>query len=173
MRTPRATQSSARRQLELSLISTTSAGKRLIPFLRKNTVQAHRLLKSPLRELSIALVGDDLMSSLHCRFMGIDGPTDVLTFPLGEDRRGRAIAGEIIICVPEAHRQAKERRIELRREVLLYAIHGLLHLHGMDDMTETGFKAMHRKEDKLLSQLGIEPTFAPSSAASSPRKGRK
>ena len=57
--------------------------------LKKTLPLAHRLLRSPLRELSIALVGDAQMSELHDRFMKDRSATDVLTFPLEENSRGR------------------------------------------------------------------------------------
>ena len=119
------------------------------------------MLRSPLRELSLALVGDGRMSQLHHQFMGITGPTDVLTFPLDADARGRTISGEVVVCVPEARRQARARGTEARREVLLYALHGLLHLDGLDDRTAPGFRRMHATEDRILSRLGVGPVFAP------------
>ncbi len=45
--------------------------------------------------------------------------------------------------------------------MLLYAVHGLLHLCGYDDRTPAGFRRMHRKEDDLLARLGVGPVFGP------------
>jgi probable rRNA maturation factor len=100
-------------------------------------------------------VNDATMSKLHQQFMNIAGPTDVLTFPMDETHE----SGEIVICVPEARRRAKEQRGTLRNELLLYAIHGMLHLCGMDDRTQKGFERMHRMEDEILTRLGIGPVF--------------
>lgn len=134
-------------------------GRRFVPFLRRHLLAAHGLLRPALRELSLALVGDNPMSLLHKRFMNIEGPTDVLTFPLDFDAAGRVTAGEVVICVPEAARQARLRGIEVREELLLYALHGMLHLSGFDDRTDTGFRQMHRKEDDILGCLGLGPVF--------------
>ena len=101
------------------------------------------------------------MSELHQEFMSIKGPTDVLTFPIDNDARGRITAGEVVICIPYARRIAKERKIPVDREVLLYAIHGMLHLLGHDDRTPPGYRTMHRTEDELLTQLGLGPVFDP------------
>ena len=49
------------------------------------------------------------MAELHERFMNIPGPTDVLTFELDHDGKGRVVAGEVVVCVPYAVKQAKER----------------------------------------------------------------
>jgi probable rRNA maturation factor len=110
--------------------------------------------------MSIALVGDRKMSALHKQFLNIGGPTDVLTFPLELDGRNRAISGEIIICVPEARRQCRQNGVDLRQELLLYALHGMLHLCGFDDRTESDFRKMHRREDEILDQLGVGPVFS-------------
>jgi probable rRNA maturation factor len=143
---------------KLHVIDETGAGH--VAFLRKHLRSAHRILDPSLRELSLALVGDSRMSTLHREFMNIPGPTDVLTFPIDLDRRGRAVSGEIVICVPEARRAAKSHGTSVRHELLLYAIHGMLHLAGFDDRTETGFRKMHRTEDDILTRLGIGRVFA-------------
>ena len=146
----------------LSLQITAAAGSAHVPFVRRHLRAAHRILRPPLVDLSVALVGDAKMSSLHEHFMGIPGPTDVLTFPLDLDGRGRPVAGEVVVCVPEARRRAKEHGVALERELLLYALHGLLHLCGYDDRTDASFHAMHRTEDQILTRLGVGPVFAPS-----------
>ena len=109
------------------------------------------------------------MSELHERFLHISGPTDVLTFELDHNARGKVISGEVIICLPQAKRQAQLRKIPLQdAELLLYALHGMLHLCGFDDRTESGYRHMHRTEDRILSQLGIGPVFS----GSSPNRSR-
>ena len=128
--------------------------------LRRYLPRAHQLLRPPLRELSVALVGDSQMSRLHQQFMNVAGPTDVLTFPLDTDARGRAISGEVIVCIPFAVREAGKRAIAPAKEVLLYALHGMLHLCGFDDRTAKAFRTMHRKEDQILTALGLGPVFA-------------
>ena len=109
--------------------------------------------------MSLALVGDRMMSKLHLQFMNIAGPTDVLTFPLDSDEHGRVISGEVIVCVPEAKRRVSGTSVKLRDELLLYALHGMLHLCGFDDRTAADFKIMHRKEDQILKQLGVGAVF--------------
>ncbi|HEY0008111.1 MAG TPA: rRNA maturation RNase YbeY [Tepidisphaeraceae bacterium] len=136
-------------------------GHEHVSYIKRHVASAIDLLKSPLRELSVALVGDQHMSELHQRFLNIAGTTDVLTFEIDHSPREKVVAGEIIICVAEARRQAKARKHALRHELLLYAVHGLLHLHGYDDRTEKDHRRMHRKEDALLMLLGVGPVFAP------------
>ena len=111
-------------------------------------------------EISVALVGDRRMSELHERFMGIAGPTDVLTFELEHDGRGRVVAGEVVVCVPHAVRAARRSGVAVRKEVLLYALHGMLHLCGFDDRTDRDFVRMHQREDDILKKLGVGVVFA-------------
>ena len=154
----------------LNLEVTARIGKAFVPFLREKLLGAHKLLRPPLRELSLALVNDSTMSKLHEQFMSIAGPTDVLTFPIDEDARGRIISGEVVVCVPEARRKARVMGTTVQREVLLYALHGMLHLCSFDDRTAAGFQEMHRTEDQILQRLGVGSVFAPQARDS--RKGR-
>src|SRR5688500_7604578 len=113
---------SQRRRHPLDLVINAHLGRAHGAFLRRQLRRAHEILSPRLRELSVVLVNDARMSQLHERFMGIAGPTDVLTFELEHDGRGHVTSGEVIVCVPEARRQAKARGIELRMELLLYAL---------------------------------------------------
>ena len=101
------------------------------------------------------------------------GFADVLTFPLETDSGGHTISGEIVVCVPEARRRARERGIPLEREVLLYALHGMLHLIGYDDRTDAGFAKMHRIEDDILTALGVGPVFRAPNRSRRARSGAK
>ena len=156
----------------LALTVRAEQGRRYSRYLGRHLRAAHRALRPPLGELSVALVGDRRMAHLHEQFMGIPGPTDVLTFPLEEDRKGRVTSGEVVVCVPEARRRAKEHGVTVERELLLYALHGMLHLCGYDDRTDADFQTMHRKEDQILAQLGVGPVFAPAPTAVDKRPRR-
>jgi probable rRNA maturation factor len=158
---------------DLDLSITPGPGRAFVPYLRRHLRAAHGILRPPLSQLSVALVGDRKMSDLHEQFMGIAGPTDVLTFPLDVDGRGRPVSGEVVICVPEARRRAKTEGVPVERELLLYALHGMLHLCGYDDRTDAAFKAMHRTEDHILTQLGVGPVFSPQNGAGPDKPSRR
>jgi probable rRNA maturation factor len=145
----------------LRLVIHAQLAREHVPFLRRNLRQAHAILSPALSDLSLALVTARRMAQLHEQFLSLPGPTDVLTFELEHDARGDVTAGEVVVCVPEARRQAKTRGIALRMELLLYALHGMLHLCGFDDTSDAGFRTMHRREDDILTQLGFGPVFAP------------
>lgn len=143
-----------------SLDISASTGKSHVAYLRAHLLRAREMLKTPLEELSLALVGDRRMAELHERFMNVKGPTDVLTFELEHDARGRVSAGEVIVCVPFAVRAAKKEKVPVRKELLLYALHGMLHLCGFDDRNDADFAQMHQREDEILKRLGVGAVFA-------------
>jgi probable rRNA maturation factor len=126
---------------------------------------ACEMLEHKLSELSVVLVGDRTMSALHERYLDEIGPTDVLTFPVDCDARGRCTSGEVYVCVPEARRRAREMGTEVKHELLLYALHGLLHLAGFDDRTARQYQRMHRMEDSILRRLGVGAVFQPETRA--------
>jgi probable rRNA maturation factor len=107
--------------------------------LRKN--EATDLAK--LRELFVLLVSDRRMTALHRRFLHKPGPTDVLTFE----------HGEIFLSVETARRNARIFGNSLARELRLYIIHGLLHLHGFEDRTEADARKMETMQERILGQL--------------------
>ena len=102
-------------------------------------------------ELSIVLVGPKEMASLNEKFLQHEGPTDVITFDYAEGTDG--LSGEIFICVEEAGRQAKEFKTTWQSEVVRYAVHGILHLAGHDDLLATAWKKMKQVEGRLVREL--------------------
>jgi len=96
-----------------------------------------------LNNVSILIVSDRRMSLLHRRFMNESGPTDVITFQ----------HGEIFISADTARRNARRFGNPLNRELRLYIVHGLLHLHGFDDRDPASTSKMRAAEKKILSTL--------------------
>jgi probable rRNA maturation factor len=93
-----------------------------------------------LRNVSVWLISDRRMSRLHRQFLGQKSPTDVLTFQ----------HGEIFISVETAKRHARAFGNSLLRELQLYIVHGLLHLHGCDDRTQPGARRMEKMQENIL-----------------------
>jgi probable rRNA maturation factor len=95
---------------------------------------------SKLHEVFVWLISDQRMAQLHRKFMHQTGPTDVLTFQ----------HGEIFVSVQTAKSHARVFGNSLANELELYIVHGLLHLHGVDDQTETGARKMKKVQEKIL-----------------------
>jgi probable rRNA maturation factor len=104
--------------------------------------------------ISVAIVGDAEIARLHGRWFDDPTPTDVISFDLRGDG-GDGPMGELYVSLECALRVARERGLDEAREVLLYAVHGALHLCGFDDVAPRDRAAMRRAEARVLSKLGI------------------
>ncbi len=139
--------------------SAVAAHRSFLAYLERWLPQAVQLIPAAPPSISIALVGDRRMAALHEKFSGVPGPTDVLTFELEHDAHGRVTGGEIVLCVPFARREAKRRGTKPENELLLYALHGVLHLSGYDDRDPVTHARMHAEEDRILQEIKIGPVF--------------
>ena len=109
-------------------------------------------------DLSFVVVDDARMAELHERYAGVSGPTDVLSFPLGEDP---VLLGEVVISADTARREAAARGHPAYDELLLYAVHGVMHLVGHDDHEPADRRRMRRAERRALAALGTASVYSP------------
>ncbi len=105
----------------------------------------------------VELCCDERMRDLNLRFRGVDESTDVLSFqaprlPGNADLR----CGDIAISVEFASRQAKERGVSLEHEVVALAIHGALHLAGLDDDSPANRENMIRAMNEVAVECGFD-----------------
>lgn len=107
--------------------------------------------------ISLAIVDDREMHQLNRRHLNHDWPTDVLSFVLDADEAG--LAGEIIVSVETAAAVAVRYGWKMDDELLLYVIHGALHLAGFDDTTAAARREMRRREQHHLARYGLEPRY--------------
>ena len=117
------------------------------------------------RSLSVVLTDNRHIRELNRKYLGKDRHTDVLSFPLEDvDWPGNGsngwVNGEIIASAEMAFQQAKARNLDPRAELLLYLVHGLLHLLGYNDQTHEEAERMHRREDEVLEQFGFANIYA-------------
>ena len=101
-------------------------------------------------EVVLLLTDAREIRTLNRRFRGIDEETDVLTFPSGE-----GADGDIAIAVDYASRQADLRGVPLGTELAYLAIHGALHLCGLDDATEDEADEMRRRMSRVAVRIGL------------------
>ena len=124
-------------------------------------------------EVSLLFVDEAAISSLHEQFMGLSGPTDVLSFPIEDDPSpsGRSpdfggsgpgtaggddmltLLGDVVICPSVAAVNAVEHEVSLDDEIALLVVHGLLHLLGMDHEVEAEAERMEALEQELLTRF--------------------
>ena len=107
-------------------------------------------------EISIAIVSDEKMQQLNRRYLDHDYPTDVLSFLLDHDAEKKSLEGQIIASSEYAEREAPQYGWTTGDELLLYVIHGCLHLVGHDDSTPEAAAAMRQAEVGYLERLGLK-----------------
>ena len=126
-------------------------------------------------ELSLLFVDEATMAGLNQRFMGEDGPTDVLAFPIdegwsepgrwpdagttGPDREpldpadAPILLGDVVICPAVARRNAGEHGVTYEDELALLVVHGVLHVLGQDHAEPEEAAAMQAEERDLLARF--------------------
>ena len=112
--------------------------------------------------LSIAFVTGSQIQSLNKKFLNRGYLTDVLAFDLSTEglarssrRTIRQIEGEIVICPATAIKNAAIFKTSPTQELVLYIIHGILHLLGYDDHRPVDIKRMREKEAELMKLTGV------------------
>lgn len=107
----------------------------------------HYQLDDP--EITMAFVNNKTIQELNQKFLNKNAPTDVLSFPVREKGAdGKYYLGDIIISVPKAFDQARERKHSLEREMEILTIHGFLHLLEYEH-----FKGLEKEEEKINKLL--------------------
>ena len=108
-------------------------------------------------DLTIVLTDDAQLRELNRDYLGIDAPTDVLSFPASETdpETGRRYLGDILISVPRAGEQARAAGHALEAEVQLLVVHGSLHLLGYDHAEDEEKVQMWKAQAEVLERLGL------------------
>jgi probable rRNA maturation factor len=132
----------------------------------------------PLAELSLLLVDAPTIADLHQRWLGEQGPTDVLAFPMDElrppppgrdradraghtDDGGSALLGDVVLCPEVATEQAHEAQRPVAEELEMLCTHGILHLLGFDHADPGERATMFGLQDRLLDAWRAERAAGP------------
>ena len=118
--------------------------------------------ESPQVDLSVVLTDNRRLRKLNRDYLGIDAPTDVLSFPASESNgsetdpeTGAAYLGDILISVPYAAKSAQKAGHPLESELQLLIVHGVLHLLGHDHAKPREKAKMWKAQREILTQLGL------------------
>lgn len=125
--------------------------------------------------LSVTLVDNQTIHRLNREHLQHDYPTDVISYPLewmcpqadyaqrmtqSEGRaKGANIEGEIVASIDYAEEMARRCGWKTENELTLYAVHGMLHICGYDDLSVDEKQVMRSRERAILEHLGIEVTY--------------
>jgi rRNA maturation RNase YbeY len=96
--------------------------------------------------VNLIYIDSEPMAKMNMEYLGHEGVTDVITFPLDEE----TIEGEIYVCPQQAEEQAKDYNAGFKNELLRLAAHGALHLCGYDDDTDEKRAKMNELETKYI-----------------------
>ncbi len=140
----------------VSLFPTESELESMLQAAVNESLQAHQIASS---EISIAIVGDDQIHELNRQYLNHDYETDVITFDLGKHPESDSLQGEIVVSAETAVRMASEFGNEPATELVLYVVHGALHLSGFDDHSDQDRQAMRAAERILMDKLGYTYKF--------------
>lgn len=113
--------------------------------------------KSTKTNLSVVLTDNRKLRALNRDYLGIDAPTDVLSFPASESdpETGSRYLGDILISIPYARDGAKQAGNSFEAEVQLLVVHGVLHLLGHDHAKPKEKARMWKAQREILIELGL------------------
>ena len=108
-------------------------------------------------DLTIVLTDDAQLHELNRDYLGVDAPTDVLSFPADEEdpETGVRYLGDILISIPRAKQQAEAAGHAIEAEVQLLVVHGTLHLLGHDHAKAREKARMWKAQAEVMSKLGL------------------
>ena len=104
-------------------------------------------------EISIAFIDDAAIREHNRQYLNHDYETDVISFVLEES--DNSLTGQLLVSTETAKRMAAEIGVPTGHEVLLYAVHGMLHLVGFDDTDPQSAEKMRDAEREYLERFGI------------------
>ena len=141
------------------------------------SLAAHVLLEEDVRgewPLGVHFIDDSAMQAAHAEFMGIDEPTDIMTFPYGDDEGDDDIpwipeegddadgrGGDLLISVDRAAENASDAGWSIERELYFLVAHGILHLLGWDDAIDADRSAMLDRQAELINGWREAPGATP------------
>jgi len=137
--------------------------KRAVGLLDASARDGRFLGGCPAGELSLVFLTDAALAKLHAEFLGDPTTTDVITFEGAREMGGSDAAGEICVSVDTAEAYAKKHGRVFAEELLLYVVHGWLHLAGYDDLQPAKKRRMRAAEKRamaILREAGAMPKFA-------------
>ncbi|MEX0670441.1 MAG: rRNA maturation RNase YbeY [Pirellulales bacterium] len=105
--------------------------------------------------IGVVLLDDAGIAELHQRWLGLPGPTDVITFDLSDGDAAGGLHGDIAVSTETARRVARELGWQPKHELAYYVVHGLLHLAGEDDHDPADRRRMRAREQALMAAAGL------------------
>ncbi len=118
-------------------------------------------------EISVTLSGDEQVRVLNAKWRGKDKPTNVLSFPMADERdlakanvvTSELLLGDIILARGVCEAEAAERGISVEHHAMHLLVHGTLHLLGYDHKSDLEAADMEAREVRALARLGMSDPY--------------
>ena len=118
-------------------------------------------------EISVTLTGDEQVRALNAKWRGKDKPTNVLSFPMADERDlsranvavSELLLGDIILARGVCEREAAEKGVSVEQHATHLVVHGTLHLLGYDHHHDRDAADMEAREVRALARLGISNPY--------------
>lgn len=158
-----------RQRMNVDVLNESGADVDVVALTRLCRFAMRRMRLHPATELTLRLVDPATIAVLNKQWMGKEGPTDVLSFPMDELTPGRdgeeapeGYLGDIALCPQVAEQQAPAAGHTTQDEVNLLTVHGILHLLGYDHAEPAEHKEMFGVQGRLLLEWqqaadGVDP----------------
>lgn len=144
---PVATASYAQKGITIGIYNASSAGRiprKRMEYAIRTALRGEKVKKAA---IDVIVLDNPDIHAMNKQFLRHDYPTDVITFPLEEDK----VIGEIYIGYGVAKQQADEYGVSCTNELMRLAVHGTLHLVGYDDATDAERTRMNDLETTYIS----------------------
>ena len=106
-------------------------------------------------EINIDFLDNSAIQKLNKKYLNHNCPTDVLAFPYpdSDSKSKNKLCADIAISAEMAITNSKIFKVDVKEELCLYVVHGLLHLVGFDDISAAKRKKMRKEEESLIKNL--------------------
>lgn len=141
--------------MDIHIINKQKDLKISVPFIRKIVKEVISYEGQECQEVTVNFVTTKAICRLHADFFDDPTPTDCISFPMDEegDATGHRVLGEIFVCPKTALDYAASHSTDSTEELILYVIHGLLHLMGYDDIDKEDRKKMRAAERRHIKHV--------------------
>jgi probable rRNA maturation factor len=126
----------------------------LVPILQKAVGVAASDQGFTSGSIGLLIADDETIHEINRTHLQHDYPTDVISFSY--ERSGSRVEGELVASVDTASREAAQLQWSALNELILYVVHGTLHICGLEDETASQRSLMRQAEQRVLAELGIE-----------------
>jgi probable rRNA maturation factor len=135
-------------RVAINIVSDRPVNSRILRRVCLKVMKAEKVRSDVIISISVITEGD--IERMNRKYLNVEGPTDVMAFPMGEDSREGFLIGDVLICPEIIEKWRENYDVEGGRELEFVVAHGVLHLLGYGDNDEEGSINMDRRQREIL-----------------------